>query len=113
MKTRAFTLRLFTLQHGFTKEMMYAQEPFLPALTIELELFQVSNIQYVNKKMALLLFEVHAEVTLKSYNTKYIFPSFSVRERTVKIIKGTGEYPWGFRIQFSKPIVVTEVDTSK
>lgn len=41
------------------------------------------------------------------------FPSFSVRERTVKISKGTGEYPWGFRIQFSKPIVVTEVDTSK
>uniref|UniRef100_H3C194 PDZ and pleckstrin homology domains 1 n=1 Tax=Tetraodon nigroviridis TaxID=99883 RepID=H3C194_TETNG len=23
-----------------------------------------------------------------------------------------GEYPWGFRIQFSKPIVVTEVDTN-
>lgn len=40
--------------------------------------------------------------------------SFSVvRERTVKISKGTGEYPWGFRIQFSKPIVVTEVDTSE
>lgn len=37
----------------------------------------------------------------------------SVRERTVKIGKGMGEYPWGFRIQFSKPIVVTEVDTSK
>ncbi|XP_047426120.1 uncharacterized protein pdzph1 isoform X2 [Mugil cephalus] len=36
----------------------------------------------------------------------------SIRERTVKISKGTGEYPWGFRIQFSKPIVVTEVDTS-
>lgn len=31
----------------------------------------------------------------------------------MKISKGTGEYPWGFRIQFSKPIVVTEVDTSK
>lgn len=37
----------------------------------------------------------------------------SVRERTVKIGKGMGEYPWGFRIQFSKPILVTEVDTSK
>uniref|UniRef100_A0A3Q3NAY0 PDZ and pleckstrin homology domains 1 n=1 Tax=Mastacembelus armatus TaxID=205130 RepID=A0A3Q3NAY0_9TELE len=36
----------------------------------------------------------------------------SIRERTVKISKGTGEYPWGFRIQFSKPIVVTEVDTN-
>ncbi|XP_038162897.1 uncharacterized protein pdzph1 [Cyprinodon tularosa] len=36
----------------------------------------------------------------------------SIRERTVQICKGTGEYPWGFRIQFSKPIVVTEVDTN-
>ncbi|XP_037607872.1 uncharacterized protein pdzph1 [Sebastes umbrosus] len=36
----------------------------------------------------------------------------SIRERTVKIRRGTGEYPWGFRIQFSKPIVVTEVDTN-
>lgn len=36
----------------------------------------------------------------------------SIRERTVKINKGSGEYPWGFRIQFSKPIVVTEVDTN-
>ncbi|XP_034047721.1 uncharacterized protein pdzph1 [Thalassophryne amazonica] len=36
----------------------------------------------------------------------------SVRERTVRISKGAGEYPWGFRIQFSKPIVVTEVDTN-
>lgn len=36
----------------------------------------------------------------------------SIRERTVKISKGAGEYPWGFRIQFSKPIVVTEVDTN-
>ncbi|XP_052422552.1 uncharacterized protein LOC127965887 [Carassius gibelio] len=36
----------------------------------------------------------------------------AVRERTVKISKGMGEYPWGFRIQFSKPIVVTEVDTN-
>ncbi|XP_054613548.1 uncharacterized protein pdzph1 isoform X3 [Dunckerocampus dactyliophorus] len=36
----------------------------------------------------------------------------SIRERTVKINKRTGEYPWGFRIQFSKPIVVTEVDTN-
>ncbi|XP_031734321.1 uncharacterized protein pdzph1 isoform X4 [Anarrhichthys ocellatus] len=36
----------------------------------------------------------------------------SIRERTVKISRGTGEYPWGFRIQFSKPIVVTEVDTN-
>ncbi|KAI2660122.1 hypothetical protein ROHU_010424 [Labeo rohita] len=35
-----------------------------------------------------------------------------IRERTVKISKGMGEYPWGFRIQFSKPIVVTEVDTN-
>uniref|UniRef100_A0A3P9A8M8 PDZ and pleckstrin homology domains 1 n=1 Tax=Esox lucius TaxID=8010 RepID=A0A3P9A8M8_ESOLU len=35
-----------------------------------------------------------------------------VRERTVKIWKGMGDYPWGFRIQFSKPIVVTEVDTN-
>lgn len=46
--------------------------------------------------------------------TKLQMFSFSVvRERTVKISKGTGEYPWGFRIQFSKPIVVTEVDTSE
>ncbi|KAI3361915.1 hypothetical protein L3Q82_012181 [Scortum barcoo] len=36
----------------------------------------------------------------------------SIRERTVKISKGTGEYPWGFRIQYSKPIVITEVDTN-
>ncbi|XP_071437551.1 uncharacterized protein [Pithys albifrons albifrons] len=36
----------------------------------------------------------------------------SIRERTVKIAKGTGSYPWGFRIQFSKPILVTEVDTN-
>uniref|UniRef100_A0A3B3QCT3 PDZ and pleckstrin homology domains 1 n=1 Tax=Paramormyrops kingsleyae TaxID=1676925 RepID=A0A3B3QCT3_9TELE len=36
----------------------------------------------------------------------------TIRERTVRISKGTGEYPWGFRIQFSKPIVVTEVDTN-
>ncbi|XP_074138021.1 uncharacterized protein LOC141550846 isoform X2 [Sminthopsis crassicaudata] len=36
----------------------------------------------------------------------------SVRERTVKISRGTGDYPWGFRIQFSKPILVTEVDTN-
>lgn len=41
------------------------------------------------------------------------FPSLTVRERTVRITKGTGDYPWGFRIQFSKPILVTEVDTSK
>ncbi|KAM4532417.1 uncharacterized protein pdzph1 [Fundulus diaphanus] len=38
--------------------------------------------------------------------------AISIRERTVQINKGTGEYPWGFRIQFSKPIVVTEVDTN-
>ncbi|XP_030004966.1 uncharacterized protein pdzph1 [Sphaeramia orbicularis] len=38
--------------------------------------------------------------------------AISIRERTVKISKGAGEYPWGFRIQFSKPIVVTEVDTN-
>ncbi|KAF2977686.1 hypothetical protein EK904_000293 [Melospiza melodia maxima] len=38
--------------------------------------------------------------------------SQKVRERTVKIAKGTGNYPWGFRIQFSKPILVTEVDTN-
>ncbi|KAJ3604867.1 hypothetical protein NHX12_026919 [Muraenolepis orangiensis] len=36
----------------------------------------------------------------------------SIRERTVKISKAMGEYPWGFRIQFSKPIIVTEVDTN-
>ncbi|XP_031824618.1 uncharacterized protein LOC105749259 isoform X1 [Sarcophilus harrisii] len=36
----------------------------------------------------------------------------SVRERTVRISRGTGDYPWGFRIQFSKPILVTEVDTN-
>ncbi|KAK2823590.1 hypothetical protein Q7C36_020190 [Tachysurus vachellii] len=36
----------------------------------------------------------------------------AVRERTVKISKGMGEYPWGFRIQYSKPIIVTEVDTN-
>ncbi|CAK6975716.1 uncharacterized protein pdzph1 [Scomber scombrus] len=38
--------------------------------------------------------------------------AISIRERTVKISKAIGEYPWGFRIQFSKPIVVTEVDTN-
>ncbi|XP_077442286.1 uncharacterized protein LOC144064022 isoform X3 [Vanacampus margaritifer] len=38
--------------------------------------------------------------------------TISIRERTVKINKGTRDYPWGFRIQFSKPIVVTEVDTN-
>lgn len=31
----------------------------------------------------------------------------------MRISKGAGDYPWGFRIQFSKPIVVTEVDTSE
>nr|XP_035966111.1 uncharacterized protein LOC118547055 [Halichoerus grypus] len=36
----------------------------------------------------------------------------AVRERTVRLFKGTGDYPWGFRIQFSKPIVVTEVDAN-
>ncbi|XP_019387264.1 PREDICTED: uncharacterized protein LOC109307702 [Crocodylus porosus] len=36
----------------------------------------------------------------------------AIRERIVKIAKGTGHYPWGFRIQFSKPILVTEVDTN-
>uniref|UniRef100_A0AAY4B5Z5 PDZ and pleckstrin homology domains 1 n=1 Tax=Denticeps clupeoides TaxID=299321 RepID=A0AAY4B5Z5_9TELE len=36
----------------------------------------------------------------------------TIRDRTVKICKGMGDYPWGFRIQFSKPIVVTEVDTN-
>nr|XP_051709554.1 uncharacterized protein LOC100359138 [Oryctolagus cuniculus] len=36
----------------------------------------------------------------------------AVRERTVKLFKGTGDYPWGFRIEFSKPIMVTEVDTN-
>ncbi|GAB1285305.1 PDZ and pleckstrin homology domains 1 [Apodemus speciosus] len=36
----------------------------------------------------------------------------AVRERTVRLFKGTGDYPWGFRIQFSKPILVTEVDTN-
>ncbi|KAM6473193.1 uncharacterized protein PHA67_006089 isoform 1-T1 [Liasis olivaceus] len=36
----------------------------------------------------------------------------TIRERTVRIPKGTGDYPWGFRIQFSKPILVTEVDSN-
>ncbi|KAM6148471.1 uncharacterized protein O8D03_018932 [Erethizon dorsatum] len=36
----------------------------------------------------------------------------AVRERTVRLFKGTGDYPWGFRIQFSKPIMVTEVDAN-
>ncbi|XP_015221469.2 uncharacterized protein pdzph1 [Lepisosteus oculatus] len=36
----------------------------------------------------------------------------AIRERTVRITKGMGDYPWGFRIQFSKPILVTEVDTN-
>ncbi|EHB05893.1 PDZ and LIM domain protein 2 [Heterocephalus glaber] len=35
-----------------------------------------------------------------------------VREQTVRLFKGTGDYPWGFRIQFSKPIMVTEVDAN-
>ncbi|OCU02272.1 hypothetical protein XELAEV_18008033mg [Xenopus laevis] len=38
--------------------------------------------------------------------------SVAIRERTVQIAKGTGDYPWGFRIQFSKPILVSEVDTN-
>ncbi|XP_072924126.1 uncharacterized protein pdzph1 isoform X2 [Hemitrygon akajei] len=42
---------------------------------------------------------------------KRVHPA-AIRERTVKIAKGTGDYPWGFRIQFSKPILVTEVDTN-
>ncbi|XP_026526766.1 uncharacterized protein LOC113414213 [Notechis scutatus] len=36
----------------------------------------------------------------------------TVRERTVRIPKGMGDYPWGFRIQFSNPILVTEVDSN-
>ncbi|XP_004625524.1 uncharacterized protein LOC101578038 [Octodon degus] len=36
----------------------------------------------------------------------------AVRERTVRLFKGTGDCPWGFRIQFSKPIMVTEVDAN-
>ncbi|XP_066130053.1 uncharacterized protein [Saccopteryx bilineata] len=36
----------------------------------------------------------------------------AVRERTVRLFKGIGDYPWGFRIQFSKPIMVTEVDAN-
>ncbi|XP_077594066.1 uncharacterized protein pdzph1 [Stigmatopora nigra] len=39
-------------------------------------------------------------------------PLVSIRERTVKVDKGLGDYPWGFRIQYAKPIVVTEVDTN-
>ncbi|KAM8827378.1 uncharacterized protein pdzph1 isoform 1-T2 [Spinachia spinachia] len=45
-------------------------------------------------------------------NLKTKTRAVSIRERTVKISRGDGEYPWGFRIQFSKPIVVTEVDTN-
>ncbi|TNN72211.1 Splicing factor 3A subunit 2 [Liparis tanakae] len=33
----------------------------------------------------------------------------AIRERTVKISRGTGECPWGFRLQFSKPIVGAEL----
>ncbi|XP_045427772.1 uncharacterized protein LOC118703645 [Pipistrellus kuhlii] len=36
----------------------------------------------------------------------------AVRERTLRLFKGTDDCPWGFQIQFSKPIVVTEVDTN-
>ncbi|XP_037339701.2 uncharacterized protein pdzph1 [Pungitius pungitius] len=45
-------------------------------------------------------------------NLKNKTRAVSIRERTVKISRGEGEYPWGFRIQFSNPIVVTEVDTN-
>ncbi|XP_040053556.2 uncharacterized protein pdzph1 isoform X2 [Gasterosteus aculeatus] len=45
-------------------------------------------------------------------NPKTKTRAVSIRERTVKISRGEGEYPWGFRIQFCKPIVVTEVDTN-
>lgn len=48
-----------------------------------------------------------------STQSNAFFASLAVRERTVRLFKGTGDYPWGFRIQFSKPIVVTEVDTSE
>ncbi|XP_033501944.2 uncharacterized protein pdzph1 [Epinephelus lanceolatus] len=54
--------------------------------------------------------DVDSEAIPPSLNTRT--RAVSIRERTVKISKGTGEYPWGFRIQFSKPIVVTEVDTN-
>ncbi|XP_042251957.1 uncharacterized protein pdzph1 [Thunnus maccoyii] len=40
MKTGAFIQRLSTLQHGFTKEMMGTQGPFLPASSLELVLSQ-------------------------------------------------------------------------
>ncbi|XP_059549949.1 uncharacterized protein LOC132233378 [Myotis daubentonii] len=36
----------------------------------------------------------------------------AVRERTLRLFKGTDDCPWGFQIQFSKPIVVTEVDAN-
>ncbi|XP_058023034.1 NAD-capped RNA hydrolase NUDT12 isoform X1 [Ahaetulla prasina] len=36
----------------------------------------------------------------------------TIRERTVRIPKGMGDYPWGFQIQFSKPILVTKVDSN-
>lgn len=63
--------------------------------------------------------QVGSQPVLANIHHRMLFTVFkdalyiSVRERTVKIGKGMGEYPWGFRIQFSKPIVVTEVDTSK
>ncbi|MEQ2179005.1 hypothetical protein GOODEAATRI_020093, partial [Goodea atripinnis] len=55
--------------------------------------------------------EIEPNSTEQSVNDSS-FLLMTVRERTVQINKGAGEYPWGFRIQFSKPIVVTEVDTS-
>lgn len=99
-------LKPSTLQRGFTREMI-VQGPFLPASTAEQEPSQVSP-------GGGLVFGPERSRTFCLPSTEPHTFSFSVvRERTVKISKGTGEYPWGFRIQFSKPIVVTEVDTSE
>lgn len=78
----------------------------------------IVSIGYLPRKLVMssmpFLPAVHMYILLLLLNISFIiFKHLPVRERTVKISKGTGEYPWGFRIQFSKPIVVTEVDTSK
>ncbi|KAL7988872.1 hypothetical protein Chor_007791 [Crotalus horridus] len=52
--------------------------------------------------------EANADTNLSSLSKRPV----TIRERTVRIPKGTGDSPWGFRIQFSKPILVTEVDSN-
>lgn len=106
LRTEDFTQKRFTLYHGYTMEMMLTRMTVHTVSATVLDQQQVSS-QYskmnICQNWLLMIYSTVFKDTL------YI----SVRERTVKIGKGMGEYPWGFRIQFSKPILVTEVDTSK